>query len=161
MVDCGVNVSVAHFSWGWLFLEDVKASTFDHLVTHVDKILFYEGSQSFLVFWRFKSVIDLLNNEDAMWIFNHALHDVLSLKYLKEILDEVLKKNIRISNCTYLVCSFNAFFKDLLWKVLDCKLDEVLFEFFKNLSTYGLIVPALKNMFKKYNRLTESAWVIA
>lgn len=61
--------------------------------------------------------MDLLDNEDAMLVLDHALHHIFSLQDFEKFFDQSLL--ILIQQKTYLICSFNTFFENLLRKVLD------------------------------------------
>jgi hypothetical protein len=76
----------------WRDLEEVQALALGLLLVDVAKILFYKLFQYVSIFLSLQFVKDLLNDEETLLIFDHALHYIVSLQNLKESLDSFLEK---------------------------------------------------------------------
>ena len=71
-------------------LKEVHALALGLLLIHIAKVLLYQLLQHVAICLCLQFVEDLLNDEEALLVLDHALHDVVSLQYLKESLNGCL-----------------------------------------------------------------------
>jgi hypothetical protein len=67
------------------------ALLFNLLLIYVAEVLADQLSQLVLVFVCFQLHENLLHNEEALLVFDHALHDVFLLEHQEEVLDGSLE----------------------------------------------------------------------